>query len=468
MSSGAFVGALAVLALAATLARGWRWTFVRLFVPSLLLVPCPLLLEFQGLPNLTPQRSVALGMLLGCLALRQGRDLLPRRRALDFWVLALLFSYSISFGVNTDLKGFVHKLAVLVLDWGLPYLFARRFFVDGRHLRSFLAVLAVCGVILACFSLYEARMADRLAARLWNAIASYPVPDFWRNGGGMRYGFLRAFGPFVHPLILASVLVSLAPLVLAWGHVERGRRIWARAAAALTAIGVLGPIARGPAMVLGGLAALSSMVVARLPIVLLAVCGGLLGYLLLDQTAQDVLVTTQTDLEFEGNTESGKYRLALLLIYLREIPKVGWFGDPSVIGASYEAAWSIDNGYLFMYLTGGWIGGTGFLLLVAATCIVAYRALGRSRGLERRVRACMAASFLGLALCVANVWFARDLHAFFFVLLALVWSQCAPGWYRLAGGEPARLGRAPRVPRMLPKSHPSLPALVPDPRTGPR
>lgn len=447
MSSGAFVATLTLIALGATLVKGWRWAFVRLFLPSLLLVPCPLLLEFRGLPNLTPQRGVALGMLIGCLVLRRERDLLPRWRALDAWVLALLLSYSVSFGVNTDLKGFAHQIAVLTLDWGLPYLFARRLFVDGRHLRPFLAVVAACGFLLAFFSLYEARMADRLAARMWDAIAGYPVPDFWRNGGGMRYGFLRAFGPFVHPLVLASVLVALTPLILAWGYVDRGKRALARLAAAATAVGVLGPIARGPALVLGGLGGLTSMIVLRLPVVLLTACGGLLGYLLLSDTAQDVLVTTQIDLDVEGNTESGKYRLALLLIYLKEIPKVGWFGDPSVIGASYQAAWSIDNGYLFMYLTGGWIGGTGFLLLVLATCVAAYRALGRSRGLERRVRACVAASFLGLALCVANVWFARDLHPLFFVLLALVWSQRAPGWYRLAGAQAASTGGSPRARR---------------------
>lgn len=422
--------ALLLATIGATLFKGWRWVFTYFFVPAVLLVPCELYLVLQGIPNLTPQRAVVIGILLGCLGSRRERELFPRWRSLDAWVLALLLSYSVSFGLHTDFMGFVHKLAVQVLDWGLPYLYARRMFVEPGRLRRILAVMAFCGVVLACTALYEARMADRLTARWWNLVADYPVPDFWRNGGGLRYGFLRAFGPFGHPLILATVLVALAPLALCWGYLDAKRRTWARVASLVTSLGILGPIARGAVLVLSGVAGLTYMVVKRLPVVFLGLCAALLGFLLLSDTALQVFETTRTDLELEGNTESGKYRLALLLIYLKEIPKVGFFGDPTVIGSTYQAAWSIDNGYLYMYLTGGWIGGTGFLLLVIATCRTGYRSLRRSSGLERRVRACIAASFLGMSLSIANVWFARDMHALFFVLVALVWSQSAPGWYR--------------------------------------
>ncbi|MBL8861145.1 MAG: hypothetical protein JNK02_03955 [Planctomycetes bacterium] len=436
----------------AVIRRGTPWTFARIYIPFILLVPSGILLEVRGLTELSPQRAVTVGIFLGSLLSGRIRELVPSWRKLDLWMLAIVLSYSVSFGLATDLKGFFHRLVTQSLDWGLPYLYARTVFRDLSGLRAVLPPLAICGALLGCFSLYEARMNDRLLAWIWNALLGYPVPDFWQNGGGMRWGFLRAFGPYPHPLVLGTILVACAPLALGWSWLDRKRRLWSYFATSALCAGVLGPISRGPILALGLVTSVFSMAAARLPALILTGIAALAGAVVFSDTAQDLVESTEADLAQEGNTESGKYRLALLMIYVEEIPKVGMFGDESVIGANYQAAWSIDNSFLFMYMTGGWLGGSLFLVLVAATCIRAYRALLSSSGVQRKVRACIAAAFTGLSICIANVWFATEIAALCFPLAALVWNQATPGWYgsparptsRTAGAPPAGLEASAR------------------------
>src|SRR4030095_1031426 len=75
------------------------------------------------------------------------------------------------------------------------------------------------------------------------------------------------------------------------------------------------------------------------------------------------------------------------------------------------------------------IGG-GLLLAIALLVLVkGYRALVRSSGRERLVRAAIMASLVGMSGCIANVWFTPEFSGLYLVLVALVWNQSAPGWY---------------------------------------
>jgi O-antigen ligase len=174
---------------------------------------------------------------------------------------------------------------------------------------------------------------------------------------------------------------------------------------------------------------------------------------LVAQGVEDVVHSTQTDLASEGNTDSARYRAALLLIYLQEFDQLGPFGNVEVVGTRYQAAWSIDNSFLYMLITGGWIGGGLLLVLALLAFVRGYRALARSRGRERLVRAAIMAAFVGMSGCIANVWFTPEFSALYLVLVALVWNQSTPEWY----SSPRRVRRiatlesrpAPLRPREL-------------------
>ena len=438
MNPPAFVLIVLALSTAATAALGRRWTFANLMIPFVLLVPQHLLLSVEGWPELTPHRAVLVGMLVGCLISGAAGSLFPRFRALDWTIVAMIVSFSVSFGLRTDLKGFFHELATLGMDWGLPYIYARAIFKDVASFRALLKPIAVCGCILAFLSLYEMRMHDRLAANLWGALAGYPTPDYWLGGGGVRWGFLRAFGPFGHPLVLATILAAIAPLALCWGWLDKRKRTWSLLAAAFIAIGLLGPVSRGPVLVLIAVTILSTMAVFRIPAMILTVVIVVVGSLALANKVEEVWSATRTDLVLEGNTDSAKYRAALLMIYVAEFPKLGWFGNQQVVGAQYEQAWSIDNSFLYMYITGGWLGGTLFFGLVIATFVQGYRRLIRSRGLERKVRVGIMGSFVAMTGCIANVWFSPELSGLYLALVALVWNQRASSWYAAIGRPRAR------------------------------
>jgi hypothetical protein len=430
VGSTLFVCCTFLAAVAAVAWRGTAWAFGCVLVSYLLLVPQDISLTIEGLPDLSPQRAVVLGMLFGALATGRLRGLFPRWRLFDLLPLGMTLGYSVSFGLRTDLHGFFYQLVILTLDWALPYIYARAVLRDPEALRRLVAPIAVCGTILALFALYEARINVRLMAELWNLVGGHEVPPFWTEfTGALRWGLLRAYGPFGHPLILATVLVTIAPLALCWGWLDRRRRFLALGAALAIVVGTIAPVSRGPLLVLGTTSVFFALVAWRVPALVL--CGAALLALspVVAQKVQDVVQSTRADLETEGNTDSARYRAALLLIYLDELDELGPFGNVEVVGTRYQAAWSIDNSFLYMLITGGWIGG-GLLLAIALLVLFkGYRALVRSSGRERLVRAAIMASFVGMSGCIANVWFTPEFSGLYLVLAALVWNQSAPGWY---------------------------------------
>ena len=106
-----------------------------------------------------------------------------------------------------------------------------------------------------------------------------------------------------------------------------------------------------------------------------------------------------------GNVESSHYRLALWMIYGKQIAEVGWFGDPSLIGAEYQKASSVDNAYLQLAMQGGWLGGGLFLWMATFLLVVSLRSIRRTRGIERRIRSAIGASFAMCLACMLNTWF---------------------------------------------------------------
>jgi hypothetical protein len=426
---GSVVVVLCAFALAAvvTYAGDALWAFAGLYVTTLLLVPFDIVLKISDFPDITPQAAVVLGMLCGAAAAGQLRSLFPRWRWIDALPLLMVASFAMGFGLRTDLHGFFHSLTVQTMSWGLPYLYARALLRNPAGLRLVALSIAVSGSILAVLSLLEARLQIHILAQAWNAVSDHATPT--RFFEALRWGYLRANGPFSHPLILATVLVAIAPFALCWGWLDRRRRLPALGAALVIALGVLSPVSRGPLLVLGATALLSCLLALRLPVFTLVLVGSLAVSPVLVKQAQEVMHSTQADLDTEGNTDSASYRAALLMIYARQFDQFGPFGNLAVIGSQYRSAWSIDNSFLYMYIVSGWIGGTVFLLFSMLTLIKAYRALLPARGRERLLRVAILASFAGMTGCIADVWLSPEVGALYLVIGALIWNQSPRDWY---------------------------------------
>ncbi len=443
----AALGLVAVLlaALVVAAGKGPREALAWIFFPALILIPIEVVAGVPGFPDLNARRAAVIGLLIGSVLGGRGAQLAPVWRPFDLLPVLVVLAHSLSFASHTEPLGFAHSMAVLTLDWLLPYVFVRALWRSYRDVRQALQPFAIATVLLAVLSLYEARMATRVTRVFWNALTGLPVPGHFEM---WRWGFLRAFGTFTHPITLGVFFASVTPLMILWGQIDPRYRMHSRVAALATAFGCITSLSRGPMLALVAACGLGLFLSKqrRMIYVCLVPAALLLVPYLLGELNQAISFT-RTELDTRGNTDSGYYRLALLMIYLDDIGQAGWFGNRSIVGQEFEAAWSIDNGYLYLFLESGWLGGGVFLVMILTTLGLSGFALQRARGAIRRVRAVGLASLLGLLFGMADVWFAPDYAVLVFVGCALVVNQTRGAWFaarRRIGPQP--VGPPPRAP----------------------
>jgi hypothetical protein len=448
--SAAVVILVLLAALVLAVLRGPRVAFPWVFFPALILIPIEISAGIPGFPDLNGRRAALIGILVGSVIGGGAGQLAPRWRAFDLFPVGLVLVHSLSFGSKTNAFGFLHSVAVLTLDWLVPYILVRALWRDYRDVKQGLKPLVYASVFLGMLTIYETRMAARVSRLFWNALTGLSVPGYFEM---WRWGYLRAFGTFTHPITLGVFFATVAPLMILWGQIEPRYRLHSRIAAFVCALACMTSLSRGPMLALLAAAVLGWFLTRQRPLVYVLLVPALVLLLPVAMTEMgEAIQFTQQELADRGNTDSGYYRLALLLIYLDDIGKVGWLGNPEVVGQDYEAAWSIDNGYLYLFVEGGWLGGGLFMAMVFAILTVAGLSLRRSRGAVRRVRATGFAGLLGVLFGMADVWFAPDYAPMFFVCSAVMLNLTRRAWFA------ARPGLAPR-PGAPPPSAPRRPAL---------
>ena len=434
---------LAALAVAAS--RGPRAAFAWVYLPAMILIPVEVSANLPVFPNLTGRRAAVIGLLIGAALGGRGSLLVPSWRPFDWLPVVLVFGHSLSFMAHTEALGFVHSIAVDCLDWLLPYFLARSLWTNYRDVRDGLKPMVAACVVLSVISLYEARMATRVGREFWGALTGLWVPPHFEM---WRWGYLRAFGTFTHPITLGVFLAAAAPLAILWGQLDPRYRLHSRIAALACAVGCATSLSRGPMLALAAAAMLGVVLSKRRKLLYVAVVPALALLLPVALDAMsEAIAFTQSELSSEGNTDSGHYRLALLLIYLDDIGRVGWFGNREIVGDEFEAAWSIDNGYLFLFMNGGWITGGLFLAMTVTALVLGGLAVQRASGTVRRVRASAFASLLGFLFGMGDVWFAPDYSPLFFLCTGLVINQTRSAWFGArARARPTPIGPPPRAP----------------------
>ena len=421
--SGVVISVIGAASLLAVWAKGWLWAFRWVYLPTLILVPLAIAVDLPGVPELTCRRAVCLGLIIGAVTIGRAGQVVPPWRLFDCLALFPVLSFSISYFFVTDFKGFYHRLPLLALDWGCPYLFARAAFGDVGKIRAALRPIAIGTCVLGCLAVYECRMAARLAVDLWNMVGlEIPVPTHY---GSWRWGYLRAWATFLGPITMGTFFVTVGPLMVLWALLDRKRCWIARAAAVICAAGCISSLSRGPILVLAAVAIVFTVAAIPKRALILAAFGTVVAAApFLVDVAHEEVAYTQRRVDSTGNTadESAHYRVALLLVYGRRIMDVGWFGDPDIVGDEHPQMWSIDNAYLYLFLVGGWIGGGTFLVIILTLLYRAGRRLLVAGGWERKVLAASLASFAGVTACMANIWFSPDYTPFFWIVAALLFN----------------------------------------------
>lgn len=458
--SEALVLTLFIVALSIVLLKGPQWSLYWVYIPVLVLVPLGIQLDLVGLPELTPRRAACVGLILGVLlAGHNKRQLLPSWRWFDVLALLPVLSFSISYGLDTDFAGFYHRFAVLLLDWACPYCLARTFLTNAKEVQAMLFPLVLSTVVLAGLAAYECRMGTRLAIDLWNQLGLNLSPLAYFLS--MRWGYLRAAATFDHPIFMGTFFALAAPLMVLWGLLDSRFRYASIGAAAACMAGCISSLSRGPILILLlvtvvfflAVFARRFLIIASLVLFLLA------GPFLIEMWNEEAQFVSK-EMEVSGNTTSGHYRVALLMIYGKQILDVGPWGDRSFgRDLEYEKAWSIDNAYLFLFVTGGWLGGGTFCLIVVTVLFLGGRRVVAARAQERKILSATLASFASVAGCMANVWFSPGYSPFFWLTAGLVINSTSSSFLAVIKTVTARTRRHPD--RMQPFRRRHRPPVLP-------
>jgi len=399
------IGLIGAAALVGVWMNGVHWAFRWIYLPVIILIPTDIVLGITGLPDLTGRRAACLGLLLGAVMTAETNRLLPRWHWFDILAFVPVMTLSVSYSLDTDFKGFYYCLADLGLDWVCPYLLVRGLLRDADAVRAAMRPLGLCTIFLAGVAVYECRMATHVVAGFWEQFG-FDVfsPRFCEF---RRWGYLRAAATLGGALPLGTFFATAVPLMVLWGWRE-SKLYWTPRLACIA--GVCGCL-----MVIY-LFAVPKKAVTVLIIGVLVVASPFL----LD-IAGEKAHFTDTQMEVHGNVSSGYYRIALLQIYGKRIPEVGWWGDKTVReNTEYKQAWSIDNAYLYIFLLGGWLGGGAFCLIVLTLLVLGASRIKWTCGTERKALVATFASFIAVSVCLANVWFAEEIEPFFWISAALL------------------------------------------------
>jgi hypothetical protein len=424
--SSVFLAALVVCVL-----RGPHSSFGWVYLPTVILVPIAIEIELPGIPDLSVRRAALVGLALGALLTSRSAQLTPRWRWLDLLPLAAVLSFSISFGTLTTVRGFFRgfyvQLVSLGLDWLLPYVFARALLDNARHARAVLLPLVISFMVLAFLAVFEARIGYRLAGEFWHSLAGTEFLGYWDEGAGRRWGYLRACATRGHPIVLGTFFATAAPLMILWGQLRRGSRLPVLSAALACVAGCVAALARGPMLVLLASTSIFTLIAYRLRslgilVVLILVLASPFAFQAINETIEIINQDVR-----EATTDSALYRIVLVLLYADQ--DFGLWGNQVIEGAEFENTYSIDNAYLFLFITGGWCGGTLFVAMVVTWFVLGLRGIPRRRGRRRKIISATLASFACMAGCMADVYFSPEYWPLFFFVGALVINQSRSAWF---------------------------------------
>jgi hypothetical protein len=270
-----------------------------------------------------------------------------------------------------------------------------------------------------------------------------PFRSFWskvfpdQNPGWttqLRWGFGRVAGPYAQAELAGMILLIGVMLTLwlgRWGYLEprfRGlRSVWHskyRVMVGGLLLCLFMTQARGPwigtilASALAAVGRARNMARAATILVLLALLVGVPGYL----AAKKYLdAPTASD-----EQQTAQYRAELLANYVPIARMGGIWGWGQDFPKVYMQP-SIDNQYLFAWITQGYFGGLLFVMMLVDPAISAFRSgrRAKTRG-DRHFAFTLLGIVAGLAITLGTVFLGEQTYAIFFILIGWCEALASP------------------------------------------
>jgi hypothetical protein len=231
----------------------------RRFVAIVYLLALPLFpfywtpVSFPILPDLSVQRVVAVGIMLGIVMealvdLRE-RRLDMRRLPLDLAVLAMMVIWSLS-AFEVSLSQGLRRILLNLMDFWVPYGLVLRLAVSAKEIKSWLKWIAWPALGIAILTVYEYVTQAPVAWEWFLKLAPVgSVGELWSPS--FRTELLRVQATFGQPIFLGFYLVFAGLAALTLGSLSSGaKRLWAYLASACLMLVSILPMARGSAIAL--------------------------------------------------------------------------------------------------------------------------------------------------------------------------------------------------------------------------
>jgi hypothetical protein len=421
----------AVIACVLIARKSARAALLDVYLPVLMLLPIYFVFRIKHLPPLTFADAAILpiGIAMLCCYARQWKF----RRA-DLWVALFILSAALAEARHTGLNNGGLQLFAAITSVAFPYI-AGRLLIEQYGLRLlFLKRFIILLFAVAFICLYDFAAGTSAVQSFWSHILTNPI-SLWHVQ--MRWGFARATGPYGQAILAGMMFLigiifclCLRGMDPKWGT----RRVFSFSSLTVrTALllgctaGILLAQSRGPWMGAAlGIAVVSigrarNMKRATVVVVLLAIIATVFTWnYLADYTSGTI--ATAANLE----QQNAVYRRELFNSYAGIVQKGGVIGWGISDYPKAHGQDSIDNQYLLLAVTQGYLGLTAFLLLCGEILLALVRQLRRSAHNipERWFLFGLLASFVGILLTATTVFLGEQVFPLFFLLAGWAFTVC--------------------------------------------
>ena len=401
--------------------------FLNLYIPIFMMFPTYYFWKVAALPPIDLSEAILLPLGIAILIKESHRW---RFAPMDVWVAIFIVSTYYADRRNGHTTASTFELFESLCTVLVPYM-AGKLLIEHNGMRSVVVKRMIfCLFLASLVSIYEYRMERNPFSLV--AAPFFPDEHFaWKTQ--IRWGFGRVSGPFGQSELAGMMLFFglVMTLWLGYNHLweaKFSRAPWLPFKKSTVIAGTLGIVllmtqARGPWI--GAIAAIPISLIGRSRRVLrtailvgifLAV-GGTAAYIGLKTYASTDGPTTSSE------QENAQYRTQLLNNYIpvaQQGGPWGWGQDFPRIGGQG----SIDNEYLFVALTHGWVGLLAFsMIALESLYYMLNAAIYNPTQRDRYFGYSLLGVYVGLLITIFTVFLGNQPFELFFLLAG--WSQAA-------------------------------------------
>ena len=399
--------------------------FLNIFIPIFMMFPTYYYWKVASLPPVDLSEAILfpLGIAMFITEVRRWRF-----APMDLWIAVFIFTTYYADSLNNQSTASTFDLFSSLCLVMVPYM-AGKLLIEYNGMRVATVKRLVFCLFIACIiSVYEYRMG--LNPFTLAVARFFPHEHFaWKTQ--IRWGFGRVSGPFGQSELGGMIFFTglILALWLGYNHFwepkfSRAPRLpFQKSTIIAWTIGIilLMSQARGPW--LGAIVAIPIAFIGRArrtlrATLIVAVCFAIIapiGYL-----ALQAYVSGPTHSEAQENAQYRQYLVDNYVPIARQGGPWGWGQDFPRVGDEG----SIDNEYLFVALTQGWVGLLTFLLIAAESLYyMVYGAIYNPTKADRYFAFSLIGIMVGLLITLFTVFLGNQPYVLFFLLAG--WSQAA-------------------------------------------